>query len=417
MKTPLRSSPLCFLFALTASACGQGALPDDGPPAAAEQALATGGAAGAAPYHRCGYIPPGRRQPRRVVVSHPYDKDGNPATAYEVLSLATDGTLKPTGKTFQLGTMTDGEIVFTPDGRVGLAVQYDGSIGVFRFDDAGAVHVVSAAVTSIAYASRLVMDPSGERVYVLSTQWRESGGGVFSARIACDGTLTSEGLLAASKLPAGLQILPPLHPGQAPRAVAVATDILTSTAGNNFHMLRFGAPPTVLAGVDGFGDEQSIISAVARTPDDRYVLAADNNEFSGIANRIAVVAVLGDTLRPTQVLTPLQDPVALVLSPYGNAGLYVSGYGNAIHRLSYDAHAAAPFADAGELTYVGKRPQLPAAAVLIDHGPLRGRVLVVETEGLRQVAFAADGSVQDLGLSALGSGDIADLVGGLGIAP
>jgi hypothetical protein len=354
------------------------------------------------------------------VASHPYDRSGNPTTAYEVYDLATDGKLTQSGVTFQLGRMTQGEIVFTPDGKVGLTTQDDGSIGVFRMESSGAVHVVHTAFTGVAYATGLVMDPAGDRVYVLSTQWRAAGGGIFAARIGCDGTLTSEGLVAAAKLAAGLVLLPAAPRDSAQRAVVAATDVLNSTAGNNAHLLRWPqapAKPKILTGTAGFPDDEAIVSAVAKTPDHRYVLVADNSEFSGIENRIAVVEVSGDRLRQAQLLSPLEDPVALVLSPFGNSGLVVSGYGNAIFHLSYDATSATtPFVNRGELPYVGIKPQLPATAVLIERGPLRGRVLVVETEGLRQVAFHSDGTLVDLGLTVLGHG-LETMVGGLGIAP
>jgi hypothetical protein len=70
----------------------------------------------------------------------------------------------------------------------------------------------------------------------------------------------------------------------------------------------------------------------------------------------------------------------------------------------------------GEITYVGKEPQLPANGVLVDRGALRGRVYVAENEGVRQVRFEQDGRVTDLGLFSPGSG-LENLVGAIGVTP
>src|SRR5688500_14080079 len=56
---------------------------------------------------------------RRVVISHPYDAAGKASNAYEVLELSTAGTLSRPGITFEMGRASDGEVVFTPDGKVG----------------------------------------------------------------------------------------------------------------------------------------------------------------------------------------------------------------------------------------------------------------------------------------------------------
>jgi hypothetical protein len=371
------------------------------------------------PAARPGCAGGAHKKTRKVVASHPYDNSGNPANAYEVFDLSADGTLSPTGVTFQMGPLAFGPILFTPDGEIGLAAQDDGSIGVFRFERSGAVHVVYPGFTGVSYASGLVIDKKGERVYVLNNQWRDSGGGVYAARIGCDGTLTSEGLVAAAKLPAGMVFVPPSPDESAPRAVVAAVDFLDSAAGDNVHLLRWPHPPkkpTILGGTDGFGDDNAIVSAVAQTPDHRYVLVGDNSEFSGVPNRISVVAVAGTGLRRAQLLTPVPDPVAIVMSPFGNAGLVVSGFGNAIFRLSYDAAAADPLADLGPIPYVGSKPELPANAALLTRGSLRGRVLVGETEGIRQVAFQRDGTIVDLGLYVVGH-DLDTVVGGVGVQP
>jgi len=65
---------------------------------------------------------------------------------------------------------------------------------------------------------------------------------------------------------------------------------------------------------------------------------------------------------------------------------------------------------------VGARPQLPQSAVLLERGTLRGRVLMREVLGVRQVQFDGDGGITDLGFTTLGSGS-QNIVGAVGVQP
>jgi hypothetical protein len=346
----------------------------------------------------------------KVVVSHPYDAAQQPASGWELLDLSAAGAVAPTGASVQMGRATEGRMVFTPDGRIGLAAQEDGTIGELRLDDAGQATVIEARRKGDWSASSLVMDPSGARVWVLDAQWRESGGGVYGLAIGCDGALRDEGLYAAAKLPYAMALL-----AGGDRAVVYARDLLDSTAGDDVHLLRLSTPPERIGGASAFGDDEAIVSAIAVTPDEKFALIADNNAFSSAPNRIGVVAIDAAGVRAVQVLSPVADPVALAVSPFGNAALVVSGFGNAIRSLRYDpTSATAPFTLGGELTYVGKKPQLPGAAVVIGAGPLRGRVLIAENGGVRQVDFQPDGTIVDRGLTSLGAGT-ESVVGALGV--
>jgi hypothetical protein len=362
----------------------------------------------------CGRMPGPADGPRKVVVGHPYDANSAASKVWEVLNLDATGTLSPTGTTFEMGRAFWGEVAFTPDGKVGIAVHDDGTLGVFRFEDDGTPTVVHASFKGAFYAGSLVMDPSGESAWVLDENWRENGGGLYRISIGCDGTLTDLGLAAPSKLARGMVRL-----GQTPNhAVLASTDVLTSKTGDNAHLLDLGgAAPALLGGAPAFPDDEAIVSAIARTHDDHFVLIGDNSEFASVPNRVAVVAVSGNAVTATQVLTPIEDPVSIVTSPFDNAALVISGYGNAFFALGYDAgNANAPFTVKGELTYVGKKPQLPANGVLIERGALRGRVYVAENSGVRQVRFEQNGSITDLGLFSLGTG-IENIPGAIGVTP
>jgi hypothetical protein len=353
-------------------------------------------------------------RPRKVVVSHPYDSAGNPAGTYEVLDLAVDGTPTRTAATFDMGRTTEGEIAFTPDGEVGLVVQEDGTLGVFRFETGGVPVVVDPGFAGTFYAARVVMDPSGERAWVLDTEWRapDASGGIYAVAIGCDGTPTEEGLVAPAKLPYAFEFVP-TDPA---RALVVAYDILDVTTGPDVHLLRWDATPEIIARADAFPADDEIVSSMAITFDGRYALVADNGMFTD-PNRIAVVELAGDTLRAVGMVSPMNDPVSLFASPWNNAALVASGYGNAVIVLDYDPGIPGePFVNAGEPAYAGASPQLPSSGVLLDRGSLRGLVLLAELSGVRRFRFEADGTVTDLGLTDFGSG-LQNIVGAIGVQP
>jgi hypothetical protein len=375
---------------------------------------------GGADANPCPRNPAPADRPRKLVVSHPFTSGGNPADVYRLADLDTNGTITPTSATFQMGRSNLAEIVFTPDGEVGLVAQDDGSVGVFVIDGAGSVQVIHAAFQGTFYAGSVVMDPTGERAYVLDTQWRENGGGIYSVHIGCDGTLTQEGMLAPAKLAAAMAKLAAAMvyvPDGSDRVVVPADDILSSPTPNDTHLLDWGSSPSLLGSANAFNDEDAMIASAAATWDGLYVLIGDNSMFSGVPNRVAVVEILAGGLAPRQVLTPLEDPVALVASPHNNAAIVVSGYGDAIFVLPYDSNnPTTPFGADVELTYSGGPPQLPGKAVMLTRGQLEGWVFVAENLGVRTVVFETNGQVTDHGRTSFGAGT-ENIVGAIGVQP
>jgi hypothetical protein len=330
---------------------------------------------------------------------------------FEVLDLSVDGKLSRTGQTFDLGPASHGEMVFTPDGAVGLVVLDEGAIGVVRFDGSGLPQVVHAAYRAKFDASTLTMAPEGDRVYVLSAQWRSVGGGIYRAKINCDGSLTEEGLVAESQLPYAMSYLP-----SPPRAVVVAADLLDSKPGNDVHLLSWPPSGGVIAGASAFGDDEAIVSSAALTADSRYLLIADDNAFSATAgNRLAAVEILNGGLRAAQVLTGFTDPAAVVTSPYADTALVLGGESNTISILDYDPSLPTPFKLRGALSTSGT-PLLPVAAVMIRRGSLLGRTLIVENLSLRQVQFEKGGVVREVESFSLGT-DAPAIPGAMGVQP
>ena len=383
--------------------------------AAADAAVVDAAVADAA--NPCPRPPAPADRARKIVISRPYDAAGNPAQVYEVLDLSATGDLSRPGVTFSMGRATAGEIVFTPDGEVGLLPLEDGTLGVFRWDETGAPVVVHAAFAGTFYAGRVVMDPGGARAYVLDSEWDDIGGGVYSVAIGCDGSLTDEGRLLAAKLPYALALL------DGGRALLAGQSLPGAAAGDDVNLIALGAAPERIASADAWGDDDAIVADGRGTSDGRYLLLADNNSFSGTGGRLAAVEILESGLRPAQVLSlrpTYADPAVLVMSPFGDTALVLGCMDDAILALDYaPASTDQPFSLRGEIAYhAGDPAALPCGASLIDRGPLRGRVLVAENAAIRQIDLQAGGAIVDHGLLRLGVGDdLTAIVGALGVQP
>lgn len=401
---------LATLLVLAACSGGSGDAPSAPDPAAGGPAPPADAGADAEPRptpNSCGRVPPAADGPRKVVVSHPYGEGGAKANRFEVLELSPGGELTKTGQTFEMGRSFS-EIAFTPDGAVGLVAQDDGSIGVFAIDRAGTAHVVHAAFTGDFYASRIVLSRDGERAFVLDAQTEANGGGVHELAIACDGKLTSKGLV----VPGGRAHAMALLPSDPDRAVLVAGKAIDSPAGTYAHRLDLSAAPTRLASGAVFGDDDAIASSVAVTRDGKWALVLDNGLAKG--SRMAAVALDG-MKAAAPIATP--NPAAVAMSPFGNAALLLNSDGeDALRVVAYDpANAQAPFAVGAEVAYKGGKTQLPLIAAVVERGALKGRVLVAENTAVRQLAFRPDGGVEDLAL--LTFEGVPGIVGSLGVQP
>ncbi|MCB9598940.1 MAG: hypothetical protein H6722_29030 [Sandaracinus sp.] len=347
---------------------------------------------------------PAEDRTRYVVVSHPFATD---RTTYAVHALSTAGELTDTGTTFSMGRAFDGEIAFSRDGFFGVVAQDDGTLGVFTIDAAGAVTVREIGRDGDAYAARVIADPNDARVFwVLDSQVRTNGGGVYRVELTCEGRVASETLALAAELPYGLVF------EDDGMALLVAKAVGDEARGDDDVFRVNLATGAVESRVDVIEGDDWIGAGLALTTE--HLVFADNSEFADVTNRLGVAR----TTRPLAALAEVadvEDAVALVFSPFGDRLLAVSGYGDALFALTYDAEAAGPVGAPTPLTYVGGRPQLPGGTVAITRGALRGLVLVAENQAIRRVRFE-EGAVTDLGATSLGEGS--DVIpGAIGVQP
>src|SRR3569833_588168 len=163
-----------FLLGLALAGCGH----DSTKPQDSLDASANGDSTGSG-SGSCGRVlaPDGAHH---LVVSKPYTAASDPAPPYEVLAIAADGTLtRPaTPVTFAMHRTSFGSIAFTPDGKVGLVAQEDGTLGVFALAADGTPSVIAASFgMGMFYASRVVVGPSGAVACVDESDTQANGGG------------------------------------------------------------------------------------------------------------------------------------------------------------------------------------------------------------------------------------------------
>jgi hypothetical protein len=351
---------------------------------------------------------------RHIVISRPYSTTGDAATLFEVLSVSAAGdvTRAATPVTFDMHRTNFGSIAFTPDGKIGLSAQADGTLGVFALAADGTPTVVDPGFgMGTFYADRVVVDPSGDFAYVLDGNTRANGGGIYAVRIGCDGTPTSLGLVAAGSTPGGLAL-------DGDRALVAAGSMLDSAAGADAELLHWtgGATmPTVTSGADAFGDDNAIVGGFAMTSDKTALLIGDTNSFSGTGNRVAVVTVGATTVTPASVLAAIADPESIQASPFGNVAIVTTADGDAIHVLD-DGGTNHAWQIRGLLAYTSGNPMQPGDTTQITRGALNGHVFVSELSSIRHVVFHADGSVVDVGALQFGGG-LDQILGAIGITP
>lgn len=349
---------------------------------------------------------------QHIVISRPYTENGTPSLVWEVYPLLANGTLGARTDTFELGAAgraVGGKVAFTDDGALAMAFHDRGEVSVFAIDGDGQARVIQPATDLGPYVGGIVIH--GDDVFLLDGNWQNNGGGIYHTTLGCDGSLGAVAMAYPTKLAYALEVR-----GAANNVehLVMAKEAVDTSAGYVHRVQQAGAGWARMGALDIFGDTEAMTSSMAVTPDWRYVLVADNSEFSNIPNRIGVATV--EPLAARQTLTPFDDPYDMVMSPYGDAVLVVLGYANRVTVLRHDAqNTTTPFTNAGPPTFVTQVPQLPSEAVRL-HGELEDLVYVVENTALRVFRFNGDGTVTDLGRQILGEG-LTSIPGAIGAQP
>lgn len=342
-----------------------------------------------------------------MVVGYGTDVGGQKSKQYGVLKITNAGDVSVVGGQFELGNTTNRPVSFTPDGQMGFTPSEDGTVGVFTLDEAGAVTVVEAARTGDYYADNTIVAPDGSYVLVLDPNTINNGGGVYRIDIACDGTLTDRGKILDAKTPHALVFL------DQNRVLLAATEVPGAPAAHSVVMLDMsGATPTFVASADAFGDPDASTSWLALTHDKQFALLGNTSFLGG--NSIGVVGVGAGALTATQTFL-VEDPYSIAASPFDNAALFASGFGDAVFEMSYAPAQAMPFA-IGEAVDMPSA-QLPGALATVGRGPLADRVFITDVRGLYQFRFTQAGAVEPVGIIELTPQNAGTSVYNIGIQP
>ncbi|MAQ18507.1 MAG: hypothetical protein CMN30_27370 [Sandaracinus sp.] len=335
---------------------------------------------------------------RFVVVAHPFVPD------YEVLTLGTDGELGRPDIRFRMRKAAEARIAFTADGEVGVAVQDDGTLGIFRLDEEGNVSIVDRGYTGEFHAANIVADPSGSSFWILDSQFRAIGGGLYRIDLDCSGQVIRESLVAPGQLPYAMAFEDDV------RALVLAKDVFNSAAGADVHRVNLSTG-TVLASTDTFTGDDWIGAGFALSS--KHAFAGNASQFDTVPNAVAVTTL---TASPTLAQTvEVPDPTSIVVSPFEDRVLVVSGFGDAIFQYAYATDAAMPLSALGEVEYATRGPAIPTIADMVTVGDDAGLVLVSENVAVRRLRFT-EGAVTDLGPFELGEGN-ESIAGALGIQP
>lgn len=416
MRTSIfRLAPSLALCLGAVTACGGD---DGGNPGDPDASMGSDGNGGQDGSGACSRAPLAADRTRFIVVARPYTAGGSQSSTYEVLQLADDGKLSRFSppRMFTLGGRTPyGTIAFTPNG-VGVVPMDNGNLGIFRLDEQGMPTVVEPNFDGAFYASRVVMDPSGERAWVIDRNTRDNDGGIYRVDLACDGTPTDGGLVVAGGSIGGLGFV-------GGNAVVPGREVLDSTTTpDDVHLLSWGATPARIGGADAFGDDNQVLGGFALSHDGTKALIGDSNVVG--TNRVAVVGVSASAITPITVINGITDPASIVTSPYGDVAVVISAqpggmYDEGIWVLDAGGTAGA-WRVRGELAYANGKAVLPGDMVTIDRGQLAGSVIVSELSNIRRLMFRADGSVEDvdsLSFDESGGEDLSEILGAIGVTP
>lgn len=288
-------------------------------------------------------------------------------------------------------------------------------------------------------AESVQFSPDGEWLYILDGNTTANGGGVYAAKVGCDGTLGETTKVVGAR---GATVPFWLH--QDPTRALVVGDQFAGApnATDSLHVLSFaGNQATRLGSADVTGTSTSI-RYVAVSADDKVAILTAWNEFLG-GPRLIAVRLDGDT--PSLIRewgTGLLGGAEVALaSPFGNAFFVTSSSSDRAYRLSYAADGFDAGADAGGdagdagadsvfgplqvLTtssvppLVNGNPSLSATGMVIQRGALKGRIVLGEVAALRQFQFNPDGTITDVAILDMPGGEdsIAASIGSIGVTP
>lgn len=360
----------------------------------------------------CARLPGGDDNTTRfIVISHPYDAAGMQDNRYQVFSFNSDGGIADTGHGFSMGRSFAVAIHFTPDGRVGLVAQDDGTVGVFKLDASGTPTVIHAGLGGDYYAADLIVGPRGNVAWVIDYGTEANGGGLYPLTIGCDGKVTPHSRWVRATSGSAFTWL-----GNNGKGLFASKTSLGASASHLQEIDLSTSPPALLGATTVFADGGVLVPRLTTTHDEAFALVPDHSLSHN--GRLGIARLNGTSAPAPFTAFSVPNPVWVTMSPFGNAALVVSSDGaDNFRRLRYHAsNTGTPFVLDAPMTYSFGKPELPVAAFTVERGALKGRVIAAEISALRQLQFTPTGDIVDVSRTPMGSG-LDKLIGSFGVTP
>jgi hypothetical protein len=332
-------------------------------------------------------------QTQLIFYSTPYDSSGGQSERWFFGTVEENFIVEV--DSLDIGRSILNTISFTPDGMLGYIATQDGSIQGISIDSNDVPTLLPENNWSDVYASSVVVDSTGENLWIVDPNWPENGGGVYICAISCDGTLSPPERIMESKNAHRLLILDKEKILlTAKEAQGEQGDLFIIEDGSVEHAYTL------------FTQGDAIHSAASVNRERTQVLIGENSEFSGMDNRLASYSL---TTENQDEITPFLDPVDILSHPNDIGFLIVSGYGNRIEFMNGEDFSRE------EPSYEGQKPQLPGRAVMGLES-----IFLAENQGVRMLTWS-DAGVQDNGILPIQTQRDVEgfeaIIGGLGIRP
>lgn len=346
---------------------------------------------------------------RVILVGHPYGAEaGVSGTEIRSLVLPVGGKIIDRGMRLDVG-VRPARIGFLPSGRFALVLGEKGTLLSVAAETADSLRIVDTVTFPHPGNLDLIIDPNGGCAYVVVLKI-DGQGGVYTVRVAGDGTLSVED----NHFPLRLASAMALFPDDSRRAVVLGGQTsFEPLDGRDLRILELGPDGWYQVGAfDIFVDYVDCLG-IAISGDGGTVLVPNGAIYSEEGGQMAVVDIKGDTLTESDRLTDLPDMRQARFAPDGRTAL--------VSRFEPGYITVLLLTD-GRLELVDElRVPLVNHMVLIRRGPDTGKVVVpsIHPSGgpeLVLLQVKAPGKVTKLQRLFLGSGYV-NIPGAIGISP
>lgn len=261
--------------------------------------------------------------PRVVLVGHPHGvQAGQEGHDIRSLTLTPEGQLLDDGIRLDVGGRP-AQITFVPSGRYALVLTKDSprvstltSIEVNAADD---LVVIDSVALPVGAESDLQLHPDGTLAHVIYTDGSEQRtGGIYTASVACDGTLDVHDGFYEIPLAEALAFVP----GSADKAVVLGGQkLFEPIVHEDIRTLEWRGDTWVETGAFDVWRDFVDAAGIALSGDGRTLLVPNGSPFSEEGHQIAVVSLDQGRVTGDRRIRNMEDARRAVFAPDGVTGL------------------------------------------------------------------------------------------------